>query len=70
MQAILSPIFSRLSDVVDRKSLITITPIFALIGAIISAKAENMSILIIGSVLIGVPQGMLHNHHSNYISLT
>lgn len=58
MQAALSPIFGRLSDIVDRKSLITITPLFALVGAIISAKAENMTILIIGGVLIGVPLGM------------
>lgn len=54
MQSVLSPIIGRLSDVVDRKYLATIPPIIAFVGAVISAKATSMTVLIIGGVLIGV----------------
>jgi MFS family permease len=54
MQAALSPAVGRLSDVLDRKWLATIPPLIAAVGAIISAKATSMSMLIGGGILIGV----------------
>jgi MFS family permease len=54
MQAVLSPIIGRLSDVVDRKWLSSIPPLIAFAGAVISAKAQSMSTLIAGGILIGV----------------
>lgn len=53
MQSVLSPIVGRLSDVLDRKYLASIPPLVAFIGAVISAKATSMSMLIGGGVLIG-----------------
>lgn len=53
MQSVLSPIVGRLSDVLDRKYLASIPPLIAFIGAVISAKATSMSMLIGGGVLIG-----------------
>jgi hypothetical protein len=53
MQSVLSPIVGRLSDVVDRKYLATIPPIIAFVGAVVSAKATSMSMLIGGGILIG-----------------
>ncbi|ORY57013.1 major facilitator superfamily domain-containing protein [Pseudomassariella vexata] len=53
MQSVLSPIVGRLSDVLDRKYLATVPPIIAFIGAVISAKATSMSMLIGGGILIG-----------------
>jgi len=53
MQSVLSPIIGRLSDVVDRKYLATIPPIIAFVGAVVSAKATSMSMLIGGGILIG-----------------
>lgn len=53
MQSVLSPVVGRLSDVVDRKYLATIPPVIAFVGAIISAKASSMTVLIIGGILIG-----------------
>lgn len=38
---------------VDRKYLATIPPVIAFVGAIISAKASSMTVLIIGGILIG-----------------
>lgn len=54
MQSVLSPIVGRLSDVVDRKWLASIPPLIAFAGAVISAKATSMSMLIGGGILIGV----------------
>ena len=54
MQSVLSPIIGRLSDVLDRKYLSAIPPLIAFIGAVISAKATSMSMLIGGGILIGV----------------
>ena len=54
MQSILSPLIGRLSDILDRKWMVTIPPLFALVGAIISARAETMSTLVGGGILIGV----------------
>ncbi|ORY16078.1 major facilitator superfamily domain-containing protein [Clohesyomyces aquaticus] len=54
MQSILSPTVGRLSDVLDRKYMSAIPPLFAFAGAVISAKAQNMSMLIGGSILIGL----------------
>lgn len=54
MQSVLSPIAGRLSDVLDRKWLISIPPLIALVGAIVSATAQSMSTLIGGGILIGV----------------
>lgn len=53
MQSVLSPIVGRLSDVLDRKYLASVPPIIAFVGAVISAKATSMSMLIVGGVLIG-----------------
>lgn len=53
MQAVLSPIIGRLSDVLNRKYLAAIPPLLAFVGAVISAKATNMKTLIGGGILIG-----------------
>jgi hypothetical protein len=47
MQSVLSPI-------IGRKYLASIPPLIAFIGAVVSAKATSMSILIGGGFLIGV----------------
>ncbi|KAK0852979.1 hypothetical protein LTR03_003126 [Friedmanniomyces endolithicus] len=54
MQSVLSPVVGRLSDVLDRKYLAAVPPLIAFVGACISAKAKDMSMLIGGGVLIGV----------------
>lgn len=54
MQSVLSPIVGRLSDILDRKWLVSIPPLIAFIGAIVSATANSMSTLIGGGILIGV----------------
>ncbi|KAK1059495.1 hypothetical protein LTR33_013141 [Friedmanniomyces endolithicus] len=53
MQSVLSPVVGRLSDVLDRKYLAAVPPLIAFVGACISAKAKDMSMLIGGGVLIG-----------------
>lgn len=53
MQTVLSPIVGRLSDLLDRKYLAAGPALLAFVGAVISAKANDMSTLIGGSVLIG-----------------
>ncbi|KAK7035759.1 MFS general substrate transporter [Favolaschia claudopus] len=53
MQSVLSPVIGRLSDVLDRKYLAGVPPLVAFAGAVISAKAESMAVLIGGGVLIG-----------------
>lgn len=53
MQSVLSPVVGRLSDVVDRKYLASVPPIIAFVGAVVSAKATSMAMLIGGGVLIG-----------------
>ncbi|OAA59098.1 Major facilitator superfamily domain, general substrate transporter [Niveomyces insectorum RCEF 264] len=53
MQSVLSPIVGRLSDVLDRKYLASVPPLIAFVGAVISAKATSMAMLIGGGVLIG-----------------
>ncbi|KAL9115355.1 MAG: hypothetical protein Q9227_000676 [Pyrenula ochraceoflavens] len=54
MQSVLSPIVGRLSDVLDRRYLASIPPLIAFIGAVVSAKATSMAVLIGGGILIGV----------------
>ncbi len=54
MQSVLSPIIGRLSDVVDRKYLSAVPPLIAFVGAVISAKATSMNMLIGGGILIGI----------------
>jgi MFS family permease len=54
MQASLCPIVGRLSDVLDRKWLVSIPPLVAFVGAVVSATANSMSTLIGGGILIGV----------------
>ena len=54
MQSVLSPIVGRLSDILDRKWLVSIPPLVACVGAVVSATANSMSTLIGGGVLIGV----------------
>lgn len=53
MQSVLSPSVGRLSDVLDRKYLASIPPLVAFVGAVVSAKAESMAVLIGGGILIG-----------------
>ncbi|KAF4630574.1 hypothetical protein G7Y89_g7563 [Cudoniella acicularis] len=53
MQSVLSPIVGRLSDVLDRKWLAIIPTAISFIGAVVSAKAESMSVLIGGGILVG-----------------
>ncbi|KAI0003579.1 MFS general substrate transporter [Xylariaceae sp. FL0662B] len=53
MQSVLSPIVGRLSDVLDRKYLAAVPPLVALAGAVVSARATSMGVLIGGGVLIG-----------------
>ncbi|KAI1855794.1 hypothetical protein JX265_012239 [Neoarthrinium moseri] len=53
MQSVLSPIVGRLSDVLNRKYLAAIPPLIAFVGAVISAKATSMNMLIGGGILIG-----------------
>ncbi len=53
MQSVLSPIVGRLSDMLDRKYLAAVPPLIAFAGAIISAKATDMNMLIGGGILIG-----------------
>ncbi|KAI0407135.1 major facilitator superfamily domain-containing protein [Xylaria palmicola] len=53
IQSVLSPIVGRLSDVLDRKYLAAIPPLIAFVGAVVSATAKSMSVLIGGGILIG-----------------
>ncbi|KAK3330722.1 major facilitator superfamily domain-containing protein [Apodospora peruviana] len=53
MQSVLSPIVGRLSDVVDRKYLAATPPLIAFAGAVVSARATSMNMLIGGGILIG-----------------
>ncbi|KAI8944708.1 major facilitator superfamily domain-containing protein [Xylaria longipes] len=53
IQSVLSPIVGRLSDVLDRKFLASIPPLIAFVGAVVSATAKSMPVLIGGGVLIG-----------------
>ncbi|KAJ7600789.1 major facilitator superfamily domain-containing protein [Mycena floridula] len=53
IQSVMSPVVGRLSDVLDRKYLAGIPPIIAFVGAVMSAKAQSMAILIGGGILIG-----------------
>ncbi|KAK4185751.1 major facilitator superfamily domain-containing protein [Podospora australis] len=53
VQAVLSPIIGRLSDVFDRKYLAAVPPLVAFAGAVVSARATSMNMLIAGGVLIG-----------------
>ncbi|KAG4420797.1 hypothetical protein IFR04_006077 [Cadophora malorum] len=53
MQSVLSPIVGRLSDVLDRKYLAMAPPAISFIGAVISAKATSMTMLIGGGILVG-----------------
>lgn len=54
IQAVLNPIIGRLSDVLDRKMLVAVTPLIAFAGSVMSAKADDMNMLIAGGVLYGV----------------
>ncbi|KAK0730129.1 major facilitator superfamily domain-containing protein [Lasiosphaeris hirsuta] len=54
MQSVLSPIVGRLSDIVDRKYISAVPPLVAFAGAVVSAKATSMNMLIGGGILIGV----------------
>jgi MFS family permease len=53
MQSVLSPIIGRLSDVLDRKYMAMIPPLISFAGAVVSARATSMTMLIGGGVLIG-----------------
>ncbi|CAI4212017.1 unnamed protein product [Parascedosporium putredinis] len=53
MQAVLSPLFGRLSDVLERKYLAGVPPLIAFVGAVISAKATSMNMLVGGGYPLG-----------------
>lgn len=53
IQCVLSPILGRLSDVLERKYLAAIPPLIAFTGAVTSARANSMSMLIGGGILNG-----------------
>ncbi|TVY84072.1 hypothetical protein LSUE1_G000816 [Lachnellula suecica] len=53
IQSVLSPIVGRLSDVLDRKYIAIALTVISFAGAIVSAKAKNMSDLIGGGILVG-----------------
>lgn len=53
MQSVLSPIVGRLSDVLDRKYLAIVPTVISFVGAVVSAKATSMSVLIGGGILVG-----------------
>ena len=53
MQSVLSPSVGRLSDVLDRKYMAAVPPLLAFVGAVVSAKATSMPMLIGGGILIG-----------------
>ncbi|KAK0716897.1 major facilitator superfamily domain-containing protein [Lasiosphaeria miniovina] len=53
MQSVLSPIVGRLSDAVGRKLVAALPPLVAFAGAVVSARATNMHMLIGGGILIG-----------------
>ena len=54
MQSVLSPIVGRLSDVLDRKWLASLPPLIAFGGAVVSARAKSMGMLVAGGILVGV----------------
>ena len=54
MQSILSPSVGRFSDLLDRKWFVTLPPLIAMGGSILSAKAGDMGGLIGGGILIGL----------------
>ncbi|KAI0598932.1 major facilitator superfamily domain-containing protein [Biscogniauxia sp. FL1348] len=53
MQSVLSPVVGRLSDVLDRKLLAALPPLVACAGAVVSATATSMGMLVGGGILIG-----------------
>ncbi|KAI8957282.1 major facilitator superfamily domain-containing protein [Daldinia sp. FL1419] len=64
MQSVLSPLVGRLSDVLDRNYLATVPPLITFAGAIISAKATSMSMLIGGAILIGTTLATISVAHT------
>jgi MFS family permease len=64
MQSVLSPIIGRLSDVLDRKWIVTIPPVIAAGGAVICALSTDMSMLIGGGILIGVTVAVIAVIHT------
>lgn len=53
MQSVLSPLVGRLSDVMDRKWLAIGPTVLSFVGAIISARADSMIVLVGGGILVG-----------------
>lgn len=53
VQAVLSPIVGRLSDVLGRKVFAAIPPLIACAGSVVCAKADSMAELVGGGVLLG-----------------
>ncbi|KAK3366824.1 major facilitator superfamily domain-containing protein [Lasiosphaeria ovina] len=53
MQSVLSPIVGRLSDAVGRKLVAALPPLVAFAGAVVSARATDMHMLIGGGILTG-----------------
>jgi MFS family permease len=64
MQSALSPVVGRLSDVLDRKYIAALTPLIAFAGAVVSARANSMTMLIGGGILIGVNLSTVSIVHS------
>lgn len=54
MQAVLSLILARLSDVHDHKLLVVVLPLFAAVRSFVSAESVVMLMLMAGNVLIGI----------------
>ncbi len=54
MQSVLSPIVGRLSDTLDGSTFAAVPPLIAFAGAVVSAKATSMNMLIGGGILIGI----------------
>jgi MFS family permease len=64
MQSVFSPLVGRLSDIYDRKWIVTIPPLIACAGAIISARATSIDMLIVGGILIGCTLATIAIIHS------
>jgi len=53
-QAALAPFLGRLSDEVGRKWIVTLMPLFGVVGAAVCSRANSMNTLIAGATLIGM----------------
>jgi MFS family permease len=56
--AVISPLVGRMSDIFGRRNFLLAGNILALIGCAIAANANNVNMVIGGSVLIGIGSGL------------